>query len=411
MRGMHISPAWVVGAAVLVGSVPSAWAERYTLIDLGTFEQSEETGSTEYAKAYGLSEGGTAVGGSKMLIYCTSVPPCSQYCGNTPCSLVEHAFRWREGQLDDLGTLGGFTSRAYGIHPQGSFVVGESKLAGNSLTHAFVYTPGVMTDIGLLLSAQGSQATAVNTLGSVVGHFTDATSIKHAFLWSAEGGAIDLLVKGVTLGGSETLPAAINGSGFIVGKARNAAGQRRGFFWPSRGRVQELSPLSGFATSEARGINSAGKVVGLSQRYPTSPPIHAALWERNATTGQWASTDLGQTNNGVANDINDAGVIVGREDWSANGTPRAVRWQKDANGVYQMVNLNDELPPDSGWVLSEATAINNAGQIIGYGGYGSFTHAFMLAPPCGQPGLPPCPQDPIAWPAHELPGGTSTVPK
>jgi hypothetical protein len=45
-----------------------------------------------------------------------------------------------------------------------------------------------------------------------------------------------------------------------------------------------------------------------------------------------------------------------------------------------MVNLNSRLPAGSGWELVEATAINEAGQIAGYGRHEDRLRAFLLTP-------------------------------
>jgi hypothetical protein len=46
----------------------------------------------------------------------------------------------------------------------------------------------------------------------------------------------------------------------------------------------------------------------------------------------------------------------------------------------QMRDLNTLIPPGSGWFLSSATGINDAGQITGTGSFGGPTHAFLLTP-------------------------------
>jgi len=43
-----------------------------------------------------------------------------------------------------------------------------------------------------------------------------------------------------------------------------------------------------------------------------------------------------------------------------------------------MVDLNSLLPANSGWTLTQASAINNEGQIVGYGIHNGATHAFLL---------------------------------
>jgi probable HAF family extracellular repeat protein len=45
-----------------------------------------------------------------------------------------------------------------------------------------------------------------------------------------------------------------------------------------------------------------------------------------------------------------------------------------------MEDLNSLIPANSGWLLKQASAINDAGQIAGYGTIHGETHAFLLTP-------------------------------
>ena len=45
-----------------------------------------------------------------------------------------------------------------------------------------------------------------------------------------------------------------------------------------------------------------------------------------------------------------------------------------------MTDLNSLIPAGSGWVLEAAKAINNAGQIAGFGMINGAEHAFLLSP-------------------------------
>jgi probable HAF family extracellular repeat protein len=104
--------------------------------------------------------------------------------------------------------------------------------------------------------------------------------------------------------------------------------------------------------SAATGINNTGQIAGYS--YTTGDAaIHAFLYSDGVMT------DLGTVPGGsqsYAHDINDAGQIVGNTDTGAflyNG------------GV--MTDLNSLIDQASAWTLQAANAINDNGQIVGYG--------------------------------------------
>src|SRR3989344_3471563 len=71
--------------------------------------------------------------------------------------------------ITDLGTLGGIdnASYAYGINASGQ-VVGASYAPASSGTRAFLYSGGVMTNLGDL-GGNGSVAYGINNNGQVVG--------------------------------------------------------------------------------------------------------------------------------------------------------------------------------------------------------------------------------------------------
>src|SRR5215467_12555769 len=59
---------------------------------------------------------------------------------------ANHAFLWSNGVMTDLGTLGGSVSMAYSINDSG-VVVGEAATMTGEM-HAFVWQNGVMKDLG-----------------------------------------------------------------------------------------------------------------------------------------------------------------------------------------------------------------------------------------------------------------------
>ncbi|MCX6664990.1 MAG: PEP-CTERM sorting domain-containing protein, partial [Euryarchaeota archaeon] len=71
--------------------------------------------------------------------------------------------------------------------------------------------------------------------------------------------------------------------------------------------------------------------------------------------------------------INNLGQIVGSSTTPGNTAQHAFLWQ---NGI--IYDLNDFISPDSGWELIEANDINDAGQIVGYGIHNGSIRAFLL---------------------------------
>src|SRR5262249_39998558 len=80
----------------------------------------------------------------------------------------------------------------------------------------------------------------------------------------------------------------------------------------------------------------------------------------------------------VANAINSAGQIVGYFGGSGNKTAFVATVDASNNGTH--TDLHTLIPANSGWVLKEATAINDSGQIVGYGNLGNLVSAFVLTP-------------------------------
>jgi probable HAF family extracellular repeat protein len=120
--------------------------------------------------------------------------------------------------VTDLGTLGGYRSSAQDINDRGQ-VVGLSYTTSNINNHAFLYSNGTMTDLGVSQGELQSRAYGVNTYGQVVGQVWTSSGASHAFLYS-DGTTTDL----GTLGGSSSFARDINDSGQVVGYSYTSSG-------------------------------------------------------------------------------------------------------------------------------------------------------------------------------------------
>jgi probable HAF family extracellular repeat protein len=164
------------------------------------------------------------------------------------------------GTLHDIGTLPGFSSpfaEAFDINNRGQ-IVGASGQAGpgEPPAHPFLYSNGVMTDLGTLGDAY-STAFAVNDAGLVVGYSDSLADfhIPQAFLY-AGGTLINLDPK---LGGKGSIAFDINNLGQIVGES-----DALGAFIMRGDDVTRLDalidPTAGWTIAEARSINDRGQI-------------------------------------------------------------------------------------------------------------------------------------------------------
>lgn len=149
------------------------------------------------------------------------------------------------------------------------------------------------------------------------------------------------------------------------------------FFLDSR-PVPEVARTDDLDLSSALGINEQGWVVGFWRG--TTPGPRQAFLRRGEVTGVEMLGTLGGAES-EARDVNGQGVVVG---WAhtAEGRNHAFVY---SNGV--MSDLNGRVPPGSGWELQQANAVNDAGQVVGFGLVAGSQHAFLLSPP----GLEPAP--------------------
>jgi len=91
------------------------------------------------------------------------------------------------------------------------------------------------------------------------------------------------------------------------------------------------------------------------------------------------------TDRGVLNDvyseggaINTFGMVVGRASIKNNTGYLVYHAVIYSNG--KAIDLNRLVPAGSGWILEQATRINDTGQIVGFGKIHGQNHGFLLTP-------------------------------
>jgi len=254
--------------------------------------------------------------------------------------------------------FGVYDTHAYGLNDAGQ-VVGGAETAGREY-HAFITGPnGVgMTD---LKSPSGTQAYGINDAGWVVGeaNFPNFHGAPHAFITGPNGaGMTDL---GSQAGYYYSGANGINAAGQVAGVFYNpVADQSQAFITGPNGvGMTDLGTLGGNA-SWATGINDAGQVIGYADT--ATAEYHAFITGPNGV----GMTDLGTLGGSTswANDINDAGQVVGYSNPVGFPAYQHNAFVTGPNGVG-MTDLNS-LVGLPGVVLSEASAINNMGQVIAY---------------------------------------------
>ncbi len=303
------------------------------IIDLGTLP---EGGYESFASS--ANSRGQVVG-----FALNTIPDSFSLAGPGFFPTQTRAFLWEKGAMQDLGTLGGSGAFAYLVNERGQ-IAGQSytNSAPNPVTgfptiDPFLWENGTMRDLGTLGGTLGT-TTAINDRGDIVGSSNLAGDLKsHPYIWTKSRGMQDL----DTLGGASGVTNWINDEGDVAGKADlpGPSPQNHNAVLWTKGVVHDLGTLPGDSCANAYYVNDHGQVVGTSENrdlclVPTGE--HAFLWEHDGP----------------------------------------------------MVDLNSLIPPGSSLQLTFAVAINDRGEVAGFGVPTECTpqdvdicgHAYILIP-------------------------------
>jgi probable HAF family extracellular repeat protein len=338
---------------VTLANVAAAWdLDQYTIRDIGSLPN----GIGTYAN--GINRAGHVVGATYRVYDDGTI--------DAPSPAYFH-----RGKIDNIGGFGS----AEAINDENHIVGFLDYSLASSDFHAFLYEHGHTHDLGALPGDQDSLAYAINNDNIVVGY--SANEHVHAFVY-------DFVMRplGTLPGDTDSIAVAINNKGQIVGESYKNVQSGTSEYSPShaflyeRGQMHDIGSPPHTNVSSASGINKAGHIVG-SASYETlteSGPTHAFFYDGTMH-------DLG-TLGGLQSysaAINEADVIVGSSDISGDSLyPSAAFVYREG----RMYDLNDLIHRSkTKWMqLEQANAINDKGQITGWGFNDNGLRSFILTP-------------------------------
>jgi probable HAF family extracellular repeat protein len=296
------------------------------------------------------------------------------------------------GEIINLGTLGGYQGLAVGINNSGEVIGAATNTTPDDFsffgifagfgsatqTRAFLWKRGVMRDLGTL-GGPDAFAAYSNERGQVAGiSYTDSTPndttgipTVHIFFW--ENG---IMTDVGSLGGTFGFPNDMNSRGQVIGNMTLLGDESQHPFLWDRGRLIDLGTFGG-SNGDASWMNDAGEVVGVAD-FPGDLLHDAFLWKNGVMMDLG---NLGKTS--TAFSINSSGQVVGASRVKP-GDIRAFLWEDGG----PMIDLNTLIPADSSLQLVRALSINDRGEIAGIGvppgvpaqDEETNGHAFLLIP-------------------------------
>lgn len=254
-----------------------------------------------------------------------------------------------------MNNSGVITIYALGYESNGVWIVGE---------RAIRYSPAAGFENLGGIGGTHTRAMGINSRGDIVGRAYTTGDVAHAFVYREATGLVDLGL----MGGTYAATIDINDQGWMSGVVVFPGQGNTAFLYHEQ---QGLTLLG-----HGRGLRVNEQKVVLCDDDSGDP----VLIKDGQTIPVRGANNVFPTVCGC--DLNDWNVVVGTA-YSNQQYAVGYVWT-EAGGLK---NLNTLIPPNSGWWIGDALAINNRGQITGVGGYNGKYQAYRLDPIAPKPSI------------------------
>lgn len=269
----------------------------------------------------------------------------------------QHATRWTEEGVQDLGLLGGAASSALAVSGDGSIVVGVSDVDGGN-REAFRWSGGTMQSLGTLHGQTTGIANLISNDGSIIAgsaRVSDGTggSNSRVFVWR-DGVLSDI----GDLGGANVTATAMSTDGStIIGQSGHdnpdVSTSPQAFYWRD-GVMREVGYLPtddpDRAYTVAKAVSGDGGVIVGSVRGEVGGDAMAFRWTEES--GIVALGTLGGETSRAIDVSEDGTTIVGYAD-NSEGQSRAFIWRSVMQDFTNMLASFGGLAEESELAIEE----------------------------------------------------------
>jgi len=343
----------ITAALLALATMPAVTVgiPQYQIHDIGVVDAGDDA-----SQGFGVSHGGIAVGRSLR-------------------TNGSQAFTWTlMGGIVGLPNLAGRSYAVSNSANDSGIVVGTAATTvfGSSRL-PIIWQNGAVSQLPLPTGETLGDANSVNASMVAVGS-VNGGSLQRGAIYS--GGSGTVITQTTATGCFFVTAFGVNNSGRVVGQGidPNNAARNVGIVYDiGQNMAFEVGALPGLNGALAFGVSNTGYVVGSSMLNQGSGlPF---IWSDQG--GMVAIPLATGTSQGSARGVNSAGWVVGN-DSSAFSIP----FLYDGTNTYRIADL---IPPNSGWDLSmntssSADGISDDGVIVGTGVHNGETHAYAMVP-------------------------------